>query len=86
MKNLRSLLERFTKSLNKDAVTKGAVIDVVRQRIGITLSEENISLKEGILTITAGAALKNELRLKEEAIKDELKEVYGVIATRVIYK
>lgn len=86
MQNLQKFLERFTKSLNKDAIIKGAVIDVVRKRVGPTLKEENVSIKDGILEISCGAALKNELRIKEKGLLEELNGTYGVKVAKVRYK
>lgn len=86
MKNLRNLLERFSKSLSKDTLTKDSVIEVIKKLTGITLQEGNISLKEGILEITAGATLKNELRLKEEGFKSELKDAHHLSISKIIYK
>jgi len=86
MKNLRNLLERFTRSLDKDTVIKGFTLEVIKRRTGITLQEAQLALKEGVLEVTAGAATKNELRLKEEAIRAELKEVHNINIVRVLYK
>ena len=86
MHNLKSLLERFTNSLNKDEITRGAVREAVLVSTGVKLSLENITLKDGVLTISAGAAAKNEIRLKEEAIKQELKALHQVNISRIIYK
>ncbi|MCR4279585.1 MAG: hypothetical protein NUV78_02490 [Candidatus Zambryskibacteria bacterium] len=86
MYNLTSLLERFSKLLNKDTALKGSVIGVVKERTGATLSPENINLKEGVLEITASQAVKNEIRLKEDLIRTELKEVYKINILRIFYK
>lgn len=86
MKNLLSLLERFSKSLNKDTYTKETISRVIGERVGVPLPLENLSLKEGVLEIRAGAALKNEINLKEEGIKNELREVYKIPVVKILYK
>lgn len=86
MKNLLTLLERFSKSLNKDSLTKGAIIEVVKKRTQVLLNEENLTLKDGVLEITTGAAAKNELKLKEEGIRSELKEAHRIAISRILYK
>lgn len=86
MKNLFDLLQRFKKSLNKDASTKEAIISVIESRTRVVLAPENLSLKEGVLELTAGASAKNEIKLKEEAIKTELKELYRIALVRILYK
>ncbi len=86
MKNLLSLLERFSKSLNKDTFTKEAIVSVIHNRTKILLAIENLSLKEGVLEIVSSPAVNNEIRLKEDVIRDELKEVHKLPIRRVIYK
>lgn len=86
MKNLQALLERLTKTLNKDESIKGAIVQAIASKTGITLQGEAIMLKEGVLTITGSPAVKNEIRLKEEIIGIELKEIYQIVVTRFLYK
>jgi len=84
MKNLTALLERFNKRLNKDRITKGVITETILHATGVNLSPEAISLKEGILTVSATATIKNEIKLKEEGIRREFKE-RGVPISRIIY-
>lgn len=86
MKDLLKLLERFSRSLNKDTNTKETIAQIISQKVGVPFKTECLALKEGVLELTAGAALKNEIRLKEESILTELKEIYKINVTRVIYK
>lgn len=86
MYNLSKFLERFTKALNKDRDTKETIARIISERVGATFKPEQLALKEGVLELSAGAAFKNEIKLKEEAILAELKEVYKLPVTRVIYK
>ena len=86
MKNLLQLLERFTKSLHKDTLAKEALSQIVADATRISLPPENFSLKDGVLSITASPSVKNEIRLKEETIKEALKRFRGVNVSRVLYK
>jgi hypothetical protein len=86
MQNLRALLERFAKVLNKDTHFKESVSAVIQARTGAVVSPDKISLKEGVLQIEASPAVKNEIRLKEESIRSELKELHNISISRVLYK
>ncbi len=86
MRNISDLLKRFTNSLNKDTIARQAVAEVVLTSTGIKIPPENISLKEGVLSITASATAKNEMKLKEERIIDAAREIYSIRIARVIYK
>jgi hypothetical protein len=86
MRNLNSLLQRLSKVLNKDASIKDAVSNVIKGRIGVVIPQENISLKEGVLEIIGSPAVNNEIRLKEEGIKTELKEIYNINIYRIFFK
>ncbi len=85
MQNLARLLERFTKSLNKDALTKEAIALTIGHRIGLQLSPESFTIKDGVLSISASAVAKNEMRMKEESILAELR-AQKVPVSRILYK
>lgn len=83
MRNLLSLLERFTKALNRDTLTKEIIERVILNQAKINL--KNFSYKDGVLTITSSAVYKNEIKFKEEAIKGELKN-NNIYIQRILYK
>lgn len=85
MRNLSSLLNRLTRALDKDSFTKESVIDVVTNLTGAKLTKEDIRIKEGVLEIQTTPGAKNEIRMKEERIKDELRS-REVFITRILYK
>lgn len=86
MENLSKLLERFSRSLNKDTLTKGFISEVIERTTKISLDGEKVNLKDGVLTIQCSPVFKNELRLKEERILTELKERHNIRISRVLYK
>lgn len=86
MKNLLNLLERFSKILDKDQVLKESIQKIIKENTQVSLSTEKINLKEGVLEINTSPAAKNEINLKEEIIKFQLKEIYQISITRIIYK
>lgn len=86
MKNIFTLLERFTKILDKDRLLKESIINTIQERTRVSLSPEKINLKEGVLEINASSVAKNEIRLKEDSIKDQLKEAYNITISRILYK
>ena len=86
MKNLLSLLEKFSKVLNKESQTKQAIAEVIQKRVGAVVGPDKFLLKDGVLEVSASPTVKNEISLKEAAIKDELKESHGISISRILYK
>ena len=86
MEKLSSLLERFVEILNKGAITKENIAKTIFNIAKVNLNPKNLHLKNGVLEISASAPAKNEIRLKEEIIKAELKEIYKISILRVLYK
>ncbi len=86
MKNLASLLERLTRSVNKDKVIKGAISDVVFLYTNIRLEENQIAIKDGILEINASSITKSEIMIKEKEITDNLKNNQKMFISRIIYR
>jgi len=85
MRTLSSLLERVVGALHADSILKSGVCAAIKECIGGTVSENDISVKEGVLTIHASPALKNELRLKEQKVLDCIYEKCGKRIVRVVY-
>ena len=86
MKNLLSLLEKISNTLNRDVIVKENIAKAIEGRTRARISLEKINLKDGILEIEATSAVKNEIFLKESALKEELKERFKIPVTRIIYK
>jgi hypothetical protein len=86
VKNLTDLLQRFASALSKKEDAKNAVIESVKRATNITLASEKISINEGVLQIEASQVAKNEISFKESYILAELKEIYGINITRILYK
>jgi len=85
MKNIQSLLERISKSLNKDSFQRSIVIEVVAKKTGVTLSPTNIFIKNHILQLTGSPALKNEIRLNEEEILKELRNLHQLPVSKILF-
>jgi hypothetical protein len=85
LKKLNEILERFSKSLNKDTHTREAIIKAIEEKIGIKIPQENISLKEGVLEIKTTPVVNNEIKLKEESIIARLKEA-RIHISRIFFK
>jgi len=80
MIDLKNLLERLSNSLNKDAKLKDQIIQTIKEKTKVQLAPEKINLKDGVLEINTNPIINNEIRLKEDLIKPELK------ISRIIYK
>ena len=86
MRNLLDLLGRFTKSLNKNSLVKEGVSTIIQKNTKVSLLPENFSLKDGVLTISTSPSAKNEIILKEESIKSELRETYNIFVSKMLFK
>jgi len=86
VRNLSLLLEKISRSLNKDKFIKDAIISTISDSIKIQISEDKISLKEGVLGINTTPIIKNELILKEDLIKSTLKNNHNINIVRFLYK
>jgi len=80
MKGLDSLLNRILVALNKEKTFKKLVIETIKKETGIILDTKHVFIKDGVLEIDASPAVKNEIKLKEDSLKTELK------ISRVLYK
>lgn len=85
MKNLLSLLEKFSKILDKDKSIKETVSRVIREKTGAIIQEESVSIRNGVLELALSATVKNEVSLKEQVIKEELSK-HQVFFSRILYK
>lgn len=84
MKNLASLLSHLSHALHRDEAVREGVAAAILTATGVTLAPESLSLKDGVLKIEAGATAKNEIRLKEERVKQLFKEKKFPVS-RILY-
>ncbi len=75
MKDLKSLLEKISRTLNRGELIKEDFIQIIKEESGVLVSKESLQYKEGVLTITASPVVKNQIALKEEGIRMRLKNV-----------
>lgn len=86
MENLPNLLKRFSGLLSKKTLTKEIVSSVIKDKTGITIPIENISITDTRLEITSSPGVKSEVMMKGEVILKELKEARGIHLSRILYK
>ncbi len=80
MKGLDSLLNRISSILDEEELRKKSIQDFIREKTKVTLNLEQIFLKDGVLEIEASPSAKNEIKLKEDLLKRELK------ISRILYR
>jgi uncharacterized membrane protein YukC len=86
MKNLQSLLERFSNALNRGQKEKEKITSVIKDKTNILINPENIFLKNGVLEIISSPGVKSEIMMKESSIIQELKDRHSIPVIRVFYK
>ena len=86
MRQISSLLARITKALDRKFLTKQFVSDVVKSHTNITLSLEDIEIKNDVLYLSLDSIKKNEIYLKEELIKTDLAETHNIFLSRIVYR
>jgi hypothetical protein len=86
MKDFGSLLKKIYTSLNKDTLERENILYTLKNTTGVTLTSSDVFVREGVLEISASPVVKNEIRLKEDAILNTLKNSYNLSYSRVMYK
>lgn len=86
MKNLNSLLSRFSKLLDKKTVIKEVIASIISANIGKSISTDDIFIEEGVLEIHSSPVVKNEIKIKEKNILSELQDTHNIYISRVLYK
>ncbi|MES3005017.1 MAG: hypothetical protein V4690_02815 [Patescibacteria group bacterium] len=72
MFNISSFLDKFSKNLKDNSYIRGLIIDVVKKNTNITLKEEDLEIKEGIVYFKGSPALKNKIFINKESILEEI--------------
>lgn len=69
-----ALLERYRKIFSDRSSERLRVVEIVHQTIGVTLSEKDIAIDRGVLSLSIkSAAIRNELYLRKEPLLQALK-------------
>jgi hypothetical protein len=85
MRQLTALLERFKNSLGRDTISREMVASCIEELTGIRVLPEQMSLKEGVLSLNISPVKKNEIKLKEQMILDALWNLHKIKIGRVFY-
>ena len=86
MINLSLLLEKFSQALDRESRHREIIEKVIKDKTGIALESGAVFKKDGVVEINATPAVKNEIALREQEIRAELKSVYRLTVTRIVYK
>jgi hypothetical protein len=86
MKDFGSLLKKVYASLNKDTLERENILYTLKNTTGVTLTSSDVFIRDGVLEISASPVIKNEIRLKEDAVLNTLKNSYNLSYSRVLYK
>ena len=86
MRRISLLLEKISRSLNKDRYIKEAVLGVIKEFAHIELEDTDIALKDGILYVETTSGRKNEIAVKEKEVISNLKNSHNINIVRVLYK
>jgi len=86
MKTLSSLLERFKKSLGKDVINKDLIVSIIEKVTGIQIKPEEVNIKEFTLEIISSPAKKNEIKMSEDRILQEVRMQTKQNISRILYK
>jgi hypothetical protein len=86
MKDISSLLKRFSNLLNKKEVDQEVVATVIEGYVGRKPTLKEIFIEGTVLEISTSPIIKNEIRLKEDKILEDLKRVHNIHISRVLYK
>jgi hypothetical protein len=78
MFNLSNYLKKFKNIELKDALAKEAVLSVFKERANITLTKNDIEVKEGIVKVKASPLVKNVLVIKKASLIAGIQEKSGV--------
>lgn len=85
MRNLQSLLERLSETLNRDQELKKLILQIIKERTSLELPESSVELRGPVIEITSSAVVKSEIGLKESLIIEDIKQRHS-LDLRVIYK
>lgn len=86
IKNLSSLLDRISRAVNKDKIIKNAVADAIELISKVKLEEHQISIRDGVLEVSASSPAKNEISMREKEILSNLRVNNKVILSRITYR
>lgn len=86
MINIAKLLNRISSSINKDSFIKETVIDVIRLHTHVSVAENKISIKDGVLEIEVSSTARSEINMHQQVILDTLNKQHKIFVSRILYK
>lgn len=71
-KSLKDLLSRLPIPGLKDSNDRHTIAEIVTTELGISIKPKQISLREGVLSISVPPVVKSALQIKQQIIKEKL--------------
>lgn len=73
MSLFNSVLHALYKKINHEQVSKDKIVEIISSILKTKITPDQITVKDGVLIVTAPATIKMALLLKKEALLKELK-------------
>lgn len=77
MLEIKDLLNRFSKIIETGEGNKKFITETIREITGISIETEDITVKNGIISLKIKPIYKNEIFIKKDQIFSKLKESLG---------
>ncbi len=79
MKGIGNLLDKF-KSIAVQEINKRVfIVEIIKNKIGVDIKMEDISIKDGIVSIKVKSIVKNQIFIKKQALIKEISKKINII-------
>ena len=86
MKGIGNLLDKF-KSIAVQEINKRVfIVEIIKNKIGVDIKMEDISIKDGIVSIKVKSIVKNQIFIKKQALIKEISKKINIIDIEINYQ
>lgn len=78
MFNISSFLEKVSKNIKNNEISKDKIINIIENKAGIKLNKEKVEIKDFIVYTKEGGAVLNKIFINKTNIIEEIKNSLNV--------
>ncbi|MFZ2621228.1 MAG: hypothetical protein WAX85_01890 [Minisyncoccia bacterium] len=78
MFNIQKYLEKFSKNIQSSEIYKNQILDIINDNTGLKLSGADIEIKNYIVYIKSGVAVKNKIFISKNKILEYIEKLMPI--------
>jgi hypothetical protein len=74
LSSIKKFLDVYRKNIDTEDAKRSAILRILKEEIGVDISEKSLTITKGVLKIKTNAVIRNEIFLRKEKLLGRFKK------------